>query len=329
MNHGVGVSLARFEDAGREVRLIRGVRVELGFQAACGTERVFLAAFAGDFAIEEVAAVELDAGLVGEDFHRATGFRVVEGGGGAHAFAIAQDPAVVIAATEFEGFVFDFNALADGGGLGEIKGSVRDGVDASGGDQARIGGQIAVGEQGELVVVDGGHLVVAQIPIAVVDDIDRGRFFGDGSLRFPDEFVLVGEPVGDDGREFAGVALFAVLGDIGELDPVGPVFGHGFTRPENLVEALDPSVKVAGDAARVVVGRQGVFRAVEGEFSVRDTVAEATDGGAEIGGIGEPAINPVAAAVLNAIHDAVGIRFYELPVTPEKLRKALKENNLT
>lgn len=46
-------------------------------------------------------------------------------------------------------------------------------------------------------------------------------------------------------------------------------------------------------------------------------------------GIGEPALNPVAAAVLNAIHDAVGIRFYEIPVTPEKLRKALKENNLT
>ncbi len=40
-------------------------------------------------------------------------------------------------------------------------------------------------------------------------------------------------------------------------------------------------------------------------------------------GIGEPALNPVAAAVVNAIYDAIGIRFYELPVTPEKVLMAL------
>ncbi len=42
-------------------------------------------------------------------------------------------------------------------------------------------------------------------------------------------------------------------------------------------------------------------------------------------GIGEAASNPVPAAVANAIYNAVGIRFYELPITPEKLLKALKE----
>ncbi len=36
-------------------------------------------------------------------------------------------------------------------------------------------------------------------------------------------------------------------------------------------------------------------------------------------GIGEAAINPVPAAYANAIYNAVGIRFYELPITPEKL----------
>ena len=42
-------------------------------------------------------------------------------------------------------------------------------------------------------------------------------------------------------------------------------------------------------------------------------------------GIGEPALNPSPAAVANAIYDAIGIRFTELPITPEKILKALKE----
>jgi xanthine dehydrogenase molybdenum-binding subunit len=41
-------------------------------------------------------------------------------------------------------------------------------------------------------------------------------------------------------------------------------------------------------------------------------------------GIGEAATNPVAAAYANAIYNALGIRFYELPITPEKILRALK-----
>jgi len=42
-------------------------------------------------------------------------------------------------------------------------------------------------------------------------------------------------------------------------------------------------------------------------------------------GIGEAALNPTAAAVANAIYHAIGIRFTEIPITPEKVLKALKE----
>jgi xanthine dehydrogenase molybdenum-binding subunit len=41
-------------------------------------------------------------------------------------------------------------------------------------------------------------------------------------------------------------------------------------------------------------------------------------------GIGEAATNPVAAAYANAIYNAVGVRFYELPITPERLLRALR-----
>jgi len=41
-------------------------------------------------------------------------------------------------------------------------------------------------------------------------------------------------------------------------------------------------------------------------------------------GIGEAALNPTAAAVANAVYDAIGIRFHEIPITPEKVLAALR-----
>lgn len=42
-------------------------------------------------------------------------------------------------------------------------------------------------------------------------------------------------------------------------------------------------------------------------------------------GIGEPVMIPIAPAILNAIYNAIGVRITELPVTPEKLIKAIRE----
>lgn len=42
-------------------------------------------------------------------------------------------------------------------------------------------------------------------------------------------------------------------------------------------------------------------------------------------GIGEPGLVPTAPAIANAIYDAVGVRLRKLPMTPERVLKALKE----
>ncbi len=44
-------------------------------------------------------------------------------------------------------------------------------------------------------------------------------------------------------------------------------------------------------------------------------------------GIGEAALNPTAAAVANAVYQAIGIRFTEIPMTPERVLQALEERN--
>ncbi len=41
-------------------------------------------------------------------------------------------------------------------------------------------------------------------------------------------------------------------------------------------------------------------------------------------GVGEPGLVPTAPAIANAIHDAVGVRITDLPITPERVLAALR-----
>ena len=42
-------------------------------------------------------------------------------------------------------------------------------------------------------------------------------------------------------------------------------------------------------------------------------------------GVGEPALAPTAPAIGNAVYDAIGVRIKDLPITPEKILKALRD----
>ena len=42
-------------------------------------------------------------------------------------------------------------------------------------------------------------------------------------------------------------------------------------------------------------------------------------------GCGEPAITPMGAVIANAVYDAIGIRLYELPMTPARVKKAIAD----
>ncbi len=60
---------------------------------------------------------------------------------------------------------------------------------------------------------------------------------------------------------------------------------------------------------------------------VQTIVLESGDGVGPFGakGIGEPSCCSIAPAIANAVYDAVGVRVFELPLTPERIIKALKK----
>ena len=62
-------------------------------------------------------------------------------------------------------------------------------------------------------------------------------------------------------------------------------------------------------------------------ISVEPIIVETMDRNGPFGakGIGEPGCVPTAPAIANAIYDAIGIRICDLPITPEKILKALGE----
>jgi len=60
---------------------------------------------------------------------------------------------------------------------------------------------------------------------------------------------------------------------------------------------------------------------------VQTIILESGDGVGPFGakGVGEPSLCSVAPAIANAVYDAVGVRIYDLPITPEKVLKAIQE----
>jgi CO/xanthine dehydrogenase Mo-binding subunit len=43
-------------------------------------------------------------------------------------------------------------------------------------------------------------------------------------------------------------------------------------------------------------------------------------------GVGEMVVNSIAPAIVNAVYDAIGVQITDLPITPEKVLKALKKS---
>ena len=99
--------------------------------------------------------------------------------------------------------------------------------------------------------------------------------------------------------------------------------GAGFAMYENNEWEADGQLTSKGywiDAKTAAIGESPYVDALKVYFA--NTYEPSGPLGAK--GIGEAATNPVAAAYANAIYNAIGIRFFELPITPERVLRALR-----
>jgi xanthine dehydrogenase molybdenum-binding subunit len=100
--------------------------------------------------------------------------------------------------------------------------------------------------------------------------------------------------------------------------------GAGYALYENCDWDADGQLKSKGywiDAKTAAIGESPYVENLKTHFA--NTYEPSGPLGAK--GIGEAATNPVAAAYANAIYNAIGIRFYELPITPERVLEALRK----
>jgi CO/xanthine dehydrogenase Mo-binding subunit len=98
----------------------------------------------------------------------------------------------------------------------------------------------------------------------------------------------------------------------------GVVMGMGYALME----------EVMIDGGKVVTSNfgDGKIPSIRDIPKLKTVIQEFPVGNGPYGGmsIGEPPVVPTAAAIANAVHDAVGVRIYDLPITAEKVLKGLR-----
>ncbi|MPZ75785.1 MAG: molybdopterin-dependent oxidoreductase [Deltaproteobacteria bacterium] len=103
----------------------------------------------------------------------------------------------------------------------------------------------------------------------------------------------------------------------GQIDG-GVVMGMGYALMEEVVI----------DGGKVMTSHFGENKipSIRDIPALRTVIQEIPVGNGPYGGmsIGEPPVVPTAAAIANAVHDAVGVRIYDLPITAEKVLNAIK-----
>src|SRR4051812_38053288 len=215
------VGLTGPQNRRREVRVVGGVREVLGLEGEGVALAVGLVANAEEGAVEEVAAVELGAGLVGVHLDRAAVLGLPEAGGEPETVVVrpaAEHEVVVVAAADDQLRVIVPEPGADRGRFGEVERRTGDRSDLPGRDQAGVDRGVLGGIQLQHVAVDVAVALTEQVEVHVVGQVDDGRLAGEGRVVVDPQVVPPVERVGDRGRQLTGESHLAVRADVGERD---------------------------------------------------------------------------------------------------------------
>ena len=220
---------ARFQTDGAEGRAVGGVGEHLRLQRHAVAHAIGLPALAGQAAIEEIARIELHAGLGRQHLQHAARCRVGKAGEEARrARALAGDhPAMVVAVADADLVMGGVaHPRADHPGRAEIEGGACDGGEVAGGDRGLVGGEEVLGRDGQHVVHrPGGSAFAREVPVGVVGHVDERRPVGGRPVGDGERAVIVQHVFGH-GLQGAREALIAIGAGVDEPDEGrGPVAG--------------------------------------------------------------------------------------------------------
>ena len=271
------VGLSGTEDHRRPLGFVGGVGIVLGLEADGGALVVHDALLAGDGAVEEVAAVDLDAGLVGEDLEVDAGGGAVKlRGGSVDVAGGIQHPVVVIAVAVADLLVVGGDAVADEVCRAEVERRAFHGSDFARGHKRVVHRRVVRSVDIKDIVHDAVRSRIArEIKVGVVGHVDDGRRIGRGLVGDVDA-VVIGEGIGDVGLHGTGEVAIAVGRIAQQLDVLLVGFHH-------LIDLILPALGTAVQAVSEVVLRQLDGLSVEGEAALVDAVGIPADAGAEVG----------------------------------------------
>ena len=276
----------------------------LGFQAEAGVVSVGRAVLAAG-GVGGAGGIELDGGLVGDDFHVAAGFLMVYAGRDAHGFTLAEHEVVIVTAggDHLGAGVHDLEAFLEEQTVAQVQGRIGDGHIVAGGDQVAVdlGDDICLDRHN--MVLDGAVGMAAEVEVGVVGEVAQGRLVG-FCLVADDQVTHIIPGIGDGDIQVAGIVFLAVRGD--------PVEGNGILMFALLCGAVPETGRKADVAAvkvvdAVVVQGDLVVYAVDGELAGTDAVTVAADRIAHAA-VGPDVLLEGIKAQGDIVHVAAGIR---------------------
>jgi CO/xanthine dehydrogenase Mo-binding subunit len=138
---------------------------------------------------------------------------------------------------------------------------------------------------------------------SVIVDAETGEVRVDEVLSIPDAGRAI-NPQGIEGQSDGGVVMGASYALLEEVLVKGGRFINANFTNYTLPTAVDCPRRI--------------------DTVIVEVPEETHEWGAK--GIGETVTVPICPAILNAIHDAIGIRFFEIPVTPERVVAGIEAN---
>jgi CO/xanthine dehydrogenase Mo-binding subunit len=173
----------------------------------------------------------------------------------------------------------------------------------------------------------GGQMLMAEYFYDPMNELLNKEFKGNTSMAYA--FGTHGVEVEVD-RETGKVEILRYVSahDVGKaINPMlleGQIYGGGMM---GIGYALSEQLVLREGKVMNPTFRDYTMLTASDLMPMKSFIVETEDKNGPFGakGIGEPGCVPSAPAIANAIYDAIGVRITELPITPEKILAALKE----